>query len=95
MTGGGDIVDYIDKGMKLILDDLELEQADLAEWQQNNVREFVLVTMECDDEMIDGIDHQIPMTAALYSRTIAKLEELHAERTLQDFRNSFAGCFGS
>ena len=80
----------IEKGVDIILEELELKRSDLTERQQNNVREFVLISMECDEEMLNGIDHQIPMTYELYSRTIAKLEELNARRTLEDFRACFA-----
>ena len=88
-------MNYIDEGIDIVLGALELERADLSERQQNNVREFVLISMECDEEMLDGIDHQIPMTYELYSRTIAKLEELGARRTLEDFRACFAERFSN
>ena len=85
----------IKKGVDIILEELELKRSDLTERQQNNVREFVLISMECDEEMLNGIDHQIPMTYELYSRTIAKLEELNARRTLEDFRACFAERFSN
>lgn len=85
----------IEKGVDIILEELELKRSDLTERQQNNVREFVLISMECDEEMLNGIDHQIPMTYELYSRTIAKLEELNARRTLEDFRACFAERFSN
>lgn len=85
----------IEKGVDIILEELELKRSDLTERQQNNVREFVLISMECDEEMLNGIDHQIPMTYELYARTIAKLEELNARRTLEDFRACFAERFSN
>ena len=88
-------MNYIDKGTQIILDVLEMEEADLTPRQKRSIEEFVRISVECDEEMLDGIDHQIPMTAKLYARTITKLEELGAERTLQDFRECFAEHFSN
>jgi len=62
---------------------------DLTEHQQKRVNEFIIVTLYCDDEMLDGIDHQIPMNYKLYNRTLETLEKLGLLFTLKEFISDF------
>jgi len=62
---------------------------DLTDEQIDRVDEFLLVTMNCDDEILNGIDHQITMTLELFTRTVQVLTVLGATRTLKKFLADF------
>lgn len=80
-------------GVEILLAALRIEKKDLTAQQYKNIEDFVIVTIECDQEIRDGIDRQIPMTRELYQRTVARLERLGAERTLEDFIDCFGADF--
>lgn len=80
--------------MRIMPDILKMDDTELTVQQRHSIEEFVIVAMECDADMLNGIDRQIPMTDALYHRTISKLMELGADWTLHDFIDCFGGQFG-
>lgn len=67
-----------------------IENDSLMIRQQNNLTELCRVIMYCDDEILDGIDHQIPMTQQLYERTKCKLIQIKAYKHLNAFLEDFA-----
>lgn len=85
----------IEEGIKILLDEMEISEWQLTERQCSSVEEFVLVSTEYDDEILDGIDHQIPMTYALYQRTIDVLQQLEVKRTLKEFVDDFGRKFST
>lgn len=54
----------------------------LTEQQLRNLEEFMKVTMACDEEQLNAIDHQIPMTQELFQRCLDSLVRIHAVRQI-------------
>lgn len=62
---------------------------DLTEQQLRNLEEFMKVTMICDEEQLDAIDHQIPMTLELFKRCLDSLIKIHAVRQIKCLMQEF------
>lgn len=69
---------------------------DLTERQAKNLKEFLEVTLTCDEEQLAAMDHQIPMTRELFERCLDNLIQIHAvhqiENLLQDFPELAKEC---
>lgn len=61
----------------------------LTERQKKNLEEFLRVTMACDKEQLDAIDHQIPMTQELFERCLDTLIEINAVRQIDYLMQEF------
>lgn len=68
----------------------------LTEKQKSNMKEFLNVTLACDEEQLAAMDHQIPMTQELFERCLDTLIGIHAvrqiETLLQDFPDLAEEC---
>lgn len=71
---------------------------ELTETQQENLEEFLKVTVICDEEQLAAMDHQIPMTRELFERCLDSLISIHAvqqiERLLEEFPEWADPCEG-
>lgn len=61
----------------------------LTDSQRQRINEYLFVTLYLDEEMIAGIDHQIPMTNELFRRTSQILEKFNMNFTLKEFISDF------
>lgn len=62
---------------------------DLTEQQRQNIGEFLKVIMTCDEEQLDAMDHQIPMTPALFERCLDTLISIQAVRQIDSLLKEF------
>lgn len=62
---------------------------DLTDRQKRNLKEFIDVTMACDEEQLAAMDHQIPMTQKLFEQCLDTLIEIHAVRQIESLMQDF------
>lgn len=67
----------------------KMNDKNLTEKQKKNLKEFLEVTLTCDEEQLAAMDHQIPMTRELFEQCLDTLIQIHAVRQIENLLQEF------